>query len=155
MEKAMIVTFCGHAQFSKSEEDEQKILAFLEQKVGDQPADMYLGGYGEFDSFAYDCCKKYKAEHQNVSLVFVTPYMTVDYQKNHLDCQKARYDFILYPEIEDKPKRYAITYRNRFMIEKADFVVAYVSHDWGGAYTAYKYAKRKGKEVFNLAKLEE
>ena len=49
----MIVTFCGHAHFSKSEDYEQKILAFLEKKVGDQPADMYLGGYGGFDSFAY------------------------------------------------------------------------------------------------------
>lgn len=97
----MIVTFCGHTQFSKSEEYEQQILAFLEEKVGDQPADMYLGGYGSFDSFAYDCCKKYKETHPNVSLVFVTPYLTIDYQKNHLDYQKTRYDSILYPEIED------------------------------------------------------
>ena len=151
----MIVTFCGHAHFSKSEEYEQQILAFLEEKVGDQPADMYLGGYGSFDSFAYDCCKKYKETHPIGSLVFVTPYMTIDYQKNHLNYQNARYDSILYPEIEDKPKRYAITYRNKYMVEIADYVVAYVSHDWGGAYTTYKHAKRKGKEIFNLAKFEE
>jgi len=151
----MIVTFCGHAKFSKTGEYEQKILAFLEKKVGDQPADMYLGGYGSFDSFAYDCCKKYKEIHPNISLVFVTPYLTIDYQKNHLDYQKTRYDSIIYPEIEDKPKRYAITYRNKYMVEKADYVVAYVSHNWGGAYTTYKHAKRKGKEIFNLAKFEE
>jgi len=48
----MIVTFCGHTQFSKSEEYEQQILAFLEEKVGDQPADMYLGGYGRLEWFA-------------------------------------------------------------------------------------------------------
>jgi hypothetical protein len=41
------------------------------------------------------------------------------------------------------------------MMEKADYVIAYVSHNWGGAYTTYKYAKRKGKEIFNLAKMEE
>lgn len=151
----MIVTFCGHAQISKTEEYEQQILTFLEEKVGDRPADMYLGGYGSFDSLAYDCCKKYKQTHPNVSLVLVTPYLTIDYQKNHLDFQRTRYDFILYPEIEDKPKRYAIIYRNRYMVEKADYVVAYVSHDWGGAYTTYKYAKRKGKEIFNLAKFQE
>ena len=139
----MIVTFCGYARFSKSEEHEQQILAFLEEKIGDQPADMYLGGYGSFDSFAYDCCKKYKETHPSVSLVFVTPYMTIDYQKNHLNYQNARYDSILYPEIEDKPKRYAITYRNKYMVEKADYVVAYVSHDWGDAYTAYKHAKKR------------
>ena len=107
----MIITFCGHSQFTRTEEYEQKILAFLEEKVGDNPADFYLGGYGSFDSFAYDCCKKYKAIHPGVSLIFITPYMTVEYQQNHLEYQKTRYDEIIYPEIEDKPPRFAITYR--------------------------------------------
>ena len=151
----MIVTFCGHAHFTKTREYEHRILTFLEEKIGDQPAYMYLGGYGNFDSFAYECCKKYKESHPNVSLVFVTPYLTIDYQKNHLEHRKIKYDLILYPEIEDKPKRYAITYRNKFMMEKADYVIAYVSHDWGGAYNAYKHAKRKGKEIFNLADFDE
>lgn len=151
----MIVTFCGHAHFSKSANDEQKILSFLEETVGDQPADMYLGGYGEFDRFAYECCKKYQKSHPNVSLIFVTPYLTVEYQQNHLKHQEEMYDSILYPEIEDKPKRYAISYRNKFMAEKADYVVAYVSHNWGGAYTMYQHAKRKGKSIFNLADFKE
>lgn len=151
----MIVTFCGHAEFQKSEECEQKLLAFLEERVGDVPAEMYLGGYGEFDRFAYDCCKKYQKTHSNISLVFVTPYLTVDYQRNHLQRLQNSFDVVLYPEIEDKPKRYAIIYRNRFMIEKADYVVAYVSHRWGGAYTAYLYGKRKGKQIYNLAAFNE
>ncbi|MBQ7948860.1 MAG: hypothetical protein IJ284_03770 [Clostridia bacterium] len=151
----MIVTFCGHAQFHKTEEYEQKILAFLEEKVGDQPADIYLGGYGGFDSFANDCCKKYKETHPKVSLLFITPYMAVEYQKNHLDYQQTRYDGIIYPEIEDKPKRFAISYRNKWMVEKSDYVVAYINHDWGGAYTTYKHAKRKGKYIFNLGKIQE
>ena len=151
----MIVTFCGHSHFSKSKEYEQKILSFLEEKVGNQSADMYLGGYGDFDNFAYSCCRKYKETHPNISLVFVTPYLTVEYQKNHLDYQQTRYDSILYPEIEDKPPRFAIFYRNKYMVEKADYVVAYIDHDWGGAYTTYKHAKRKGKEILNLANFEE
>ena len=151
----MIVTFCGHAHFSKTEECEQKLLSFLEEKVGGRSVDMYLGGYGGFDGFAYDCCKKYKETHPNVSLVFVTPYLTTEYQKNHLSYQKTRYDLILYPEIEDKPLRFAISYRNRYMVEKADYVVAYVSHGFGGAYATYTHAKRKGKMIFNLADFEE
>ena len=151
----MIITFCGHANFFKSEEYEQKILTFLEEKIGDQPADLYLGGYGDFDSFAYDCCRKYQETHPKVSLVFVTPYLDVEYQKNHLDHQRTRYDSMIYPEIEDKPKRYAILYRNKYMVEKADYVVAYVSRNWGGAYQTYKHAKRRGKLIFNLAKFKE
>ena len=151
----MIVTFCGHAQFSESAEYEQRLLDFLEEKVGDESAEMYLGGYGNFDRFAYDCCKKYKQLHPRVSLVFVTPYLTVEYQKNHLEDRKERYDSILYPEIENKPPKLAILYRNRYMVEKADVVVAYVAHDWGGAYTTYRYAQRKGKMIFNLAAFDQ
>ncbi len=151
----MIVTFCGHAQFQGSEECEQKILNILEETVGEQRADMYLGGYGGFDRFAYTCCKKYQERHPKISLVFITPYLTVAYQKNHLCFQEQRYDMILYPEIEDKPKRYAICYRNQYMVEKADCVVAYVTHHRGGAYATYRYAKRKGKKILNLANFEE
>ena len=60
----MIVTFCGHSKFSASMEYERKILSFLEEWVGDNVAEMYLGGYGEFDGFAYTCCKKYKKRSQ-------------------------------------------------------------------------------------------
>ncbi len=86
----MIVTFCGHNIFEKSEEYEQQILAALEKKVGNRSADMYLGGYGAFDAFVYECCKKFKETHPRISLVFVTPYLTVEYQKNHLDFEKER-----------------------------------------------------------------
>lgn len=147
----MTVTFCGHAQFSESEEYEQRILAFLEEKIGNQPADLLLGGYGSFDSFAYYCCKKFKETHPKVMLILVTPYPTSEYQKSPPNREKTAYDFIIYPGIEDKPKRFAIVYRNQYMVKKADYVVAYVSHRWGGAYTTYKYAQRKGKEIFNLA----
>ena len=150
----MIITFCGHSNYSSNLEDEERLLKFLEKVVCENQVDFYLGGYGNFDSFAYECCKKYKETHPKVSLVFVTPYLTVEYQKNHLEYQKTRYDEIVYPDIEDKPPRFAIIYRNRYMVDKADYVVAYVSHDWGGAYTTYKYAQRKGKKIFNLADFE-
>lgn len=146
----MIVTFFGHAQFPKADEYRQKIVEFLDEQVGDQAADLYLGGYGEFDHLAYECCKQYQKTHSGVSLFLITPYMTKEYQKNHLNDQQVKYDGIIYPEIEDKPLRYAISYRNQWMIEKADYVVCGICHDWGGAYQAYRYAKRKKKYIFNV-----
>ena len=71
----MTVTFCGHAQFHATGEQEARILTFLEETIKDQPACMYLGQHGDFDRFAYHCCKKYKKSHPAVSLVFVTPYL--------------------------------------------------------------------------------
>ena len=146
----MIITFCGHAHFIPTEEYAQKIVAFLTETIGDHSAEIYLGSYGDFDSFAYRCCKKYQKEHPNVSLVFVSPYLTAAYQKNHLEHQKMRYDLVLYPEIENKPPKLAILYRNQWMVEKADYVVCGIDHTWGGAYKTYLYAAKKKKPIFNI-----
>ena len=151
----MIITFTGHADFVGTKKLEEKILAFLEETVGNSTAELFLGGYGGFDQFAFECCKKYKENHRNISLVLVTPYITIEYQRNHLEYAKTRYDSIIYPEIEDKPKRFAIVYRNKYMVEMADYIVAYVSHGWGGAYSMYNYAKRKGKTIINLADFDQ
>ena len=146
----MIITFCGHSDFMKTEEYERNFFAILEEIVGDRSADFYLGGYGSFDAFAYDCCKKYKMTHPRVSLFFITPYMTPEYQKNHLDAKREQYDGIIYPEIENKPLKFAISYRNKWMVEQADCVICGLVHDWGGAFQTYRHAKRKKKPIFNI-----
>ncbi len=147
----MIITFCGHSDFHGTEEHESRILAFFKEMVGEQPVEMYLGGYGGFDSFAYDCCSIWKERHPETTLVWVTPYMSEEYQRKHLAKMQTRYDAILYPGLENKPPRYAISYRNKYMVEQADYVVAYIDHTWGGAYSAYQHAIRKKKKIFNLA----
>ena len=146
----MVITFFGHSSFVGRSEYEERVLKFLESVVGDRTAEMYLGGYGGFDAFAYSCCKKYKQTHPNVSLVFITPYITAEYQKNHLEGLRSLYDFIVYPQIEDKLPRFAITYRNKWMVENADHIVVGIDHAYGGAYRAYRHALTKGKPIVNV-----
>lgn len=147
----MIIAFCGHRNFLKTKENEQKILDYLLKKVGESPAQMYLGGYGDFDDLAYSCCKKYKETHENISLIYITPYITEQYQKHHLDYIKTLYDEIIYPNIESKPLKFAISYRNKWMAEKADIIVCGINHMTGGAYQTYLHAKRNNKEIFNIS----
>ncbi len=148
---SMTVTFCGHSQYTSSKEDEQKIISFLTEIIGDCHAELYLGGYGSFDKFARECGKKYQGTHPNTKLIFVTPYITIDHQKDHLDNNKDLYDEILYPSLENKPLKYAISYRNKWMVEQADYVIAYITHAWGEAYQTYKHAQRKKKPLFNIS----
>ena len=95
--------------------------------------------------------KKYKKTHPNVSLIFVTPYIREEYQKAHLGFHNERYDGMVYPPIENIPLKFAILYRNKYMVEESDFVIAYITHNYGGAYKMYSYAKSKGKNVINIA----
>lgn len=41
--------------------------------------------------------------------------------------------------------------RNRWMVDRADCLIAYLFRDYGGAYETVKYAKKQGKPVINLA----
>ncbi len=150
----MVITFCGHSTFVKTPEIEAQLLSILQNQVGDEQADLFLGDYGSFDSFARECCRKYQLEHPRVSLVLITPYMTIEHQKNRLEYQKDYYDTIVYPEIEDKPLKFAISYRNKWMVEHADLVISYVNRNSGGAWQTYQHAKRKNKPIINLGRLK-
>ena len=142
----MIVTFCGHSDYIQSSSDEDKILSILEENTADTQVDFYLGGYGNFDNFAYNCAKKYKALHPSARLIFITPYLP---PRN----TEQKYDEIIYPALETVPRKFAISHRNRWMIEKADIVITYVLRSISNSYTRLTFAKRHNKRIFNIANL--
>ena len=143
----MIITFCGHSSFRSTKEYEDEMLSLLENTVGENFAKLYLGGYGAFDEFAYKVGKKYQENHPKVKLILIIPY--INNRKNDLSCEN-QYDEIIYPGLENVPYRFAIPRRNKWMIDQADLVIAYVDHPWGGAYQTYLYAERSKKKIFNL-----
>ena len=145
----MIITFFGHSSYLGCLEDEERLLAHLERIANKEQVDFYLGGYGKFDCFAYKCAKKYKQKHFNARLVFITPYLDNWLNKRKEELEEA-YDFIVYPEIENVPKKFAILKRNEWMVNKSDFIFAYVRTHYGGAYKILLYAKKRKKAFINL-----
>ena len=103
----------------------------------------YLGGYGEFDSLAASILRKQKKQYPQIELILVQAYLNTGRNT-------CGYDATIYPPLETVPHRYAISYRNRWMVENADIVVSYVLRDWGGAAATLKYAKRKKKSATGI-----
>ena len=136
----MIVTFCGHSEVAHWEEVRGWLHGTVEKLIG-MGADMFLlGGYGEFDRMAASVVWELKQRYPHVKSVLVKPYLD-------REMDESKYDWTVYPGLEKVPSRYAISHRNRRMVEDADLVVAYVQHTWGGAAQTLEYAKRKGKEI--------
>ena len=52
--------------------------------------------------------------------------------------------------IEGVHPRYAISWRNKWMVTESDFVIAYITHSWGGAAKYYEMAVKKGRHVINI-----
>ena len=65
-----------------------------------------------------------------------------------------RSDTMLPEGIESVHPRYAISWRNNWMLQQSDYVVTYITHSWGGAAQYAAKAARQGKIVVNLATSE-
>lgn len=119
----MVITFCGHSNYTATLEDEKHLLTLLEIVAQDKQVDFYLGGYGKFDSFAFQCARKYKLQHKNASLIFITTYLE-KWLSERKSILKKNYDQIIYPDIEHVPQKFAIMTRNKWMIDQADYIFA-------------------------------
>lgn len=61
------------------------------------------------------------------------------------------YSDTMLPEgIEEVPPRFAIVWRNKWMLRQSDYVVTYVTHSWGGAAQFAEMAERQKKTVIRL-----
>lgn len=146
----MIITFCGHSKIMFSEKERNKLSILLEnQLIKNSYCTFYLGGYGDFDNLCLDLLKKLKLSYPHIKLVFITPYLDDNYKK--LKYAKESFDEIIFLPLEDVPKKYAILRRNEWMVEHADFLIAYVRYNWGGASKMLAHAKKKKKRYINLA----
>jgi len=141
-----VVTFCGHGDFYGGKDVRDWLLETVEKLISQGADDFLLGGYGGFDACAASVVWELKKQHPEIRSTLVLPYLD-----RQVDASK--YDCTTYPPLEKVPKRYAISKRNEWMVNEADTVVAYVTHDWGGAATTLAYAKRKKKEIINYGKI--
>ena len=146
----MVITFCGHSKASFSCEEISLLNNLLENKITNEGANtFYLGEFGDFDNLCYSVLRTLKNKYKHIKLVFITPYIYPNYSKAKYATEK--YDEIIFPPLETIPIKFAISKRNEWMVDNADFVVAYVKLSFGGAEQMLAYAKRKGKEYINIA----
>ena len=136
----MLVTFCGHKDVFYKEQVNEKLAAVVAALIEEGATEFYLGGYGDFDYMAAKIVRELKKDRPDIQSTLVIPYMDRDYNKE-------LYDGSIYPPLENTPLRFAISKRNEWMVDQADVVVAYITHDWGGASKTLEYAQRKKKRI--------
>ena len=150
----MRISFFGHREICDTAELEKKLLFALTEILDDRPCELLFGGYGMFDNLAYKCCRKLldSGKTYDLRFIFVTPYVTESYLKNQIVSKTLIFDEIVYPPIEKVPYKFAISARNRWIVEQSDTVISYVNKKYGGAYSACLHAKKRGKKLISLGK---
>lgn len=117
--------------------------------------EFFVGGHGDFDQYSRSAVKSIKKKYSNIKIYLVPAYLsTLESYKNYKGLFESLYDGSVFPDgVELVPQRYAITARNRWMVEQCKHVIVYVNQEHGGAYTAYKYAKKLNRHVVNIGRL--
>ena len=139
----MICTFFGHKDTPKEIEPTLRstLIDLIENK---NVTVFYVGNNGNFDTMV-------RRQLEDLSQTYPIAYSVV---LAYLPTKKSEYDdytnTILPEGIETAPKRFAISWRNKWMIEQADIVVTYVTHSFGGAAQFKELAERQGKTVIEL-----
>ena len=77
--------------------------------------------------------------------------MVLAYMPKKLRERENTQDTIFPEGIESVPARFAVAWRNRWMILQSDFAITYVVNPWGGAAHFAELAKNKGRKVINIA----
>ena len=152
----MIISFAGHSSVSQGE----KLCELVKEQIiknanADDSITFYLGGYGDFDEICARACRELKRAYKRIELVYVMPYITASEQEKVKEMiEYGLYDSSIYPPIETVPPKFAITKRNEWMVSNADLIIAFVKHNYGGAYKTLTWAKRKNKKIINLCDFE-
>ena len=136
-------TFFGHRDCPASIEAHLRevLIDLIEHKNVNV---FYVGNNGAFDKIAARTLRDLNTIYPHISCFTVLAYLP---QK---DCN-PEYNSTIFPEgIENVPKRFAISWRNNWMLDHAEYVVTYVSRSYGGAAKFAEKACRLCKCVINL-----
>ena len=138
----MICTFFGHRDCPASVKP--KLFEAIKEQIQQGTTRFYVGNNGNFDIMALSCLKTLKKEYKDIRYAVVIAYISAD--KNEYLSEET-----VFPEgIETVPKRFAIDFRNRWMIDHSDTVISYIAHSFGGAAKYVKKAENKGAVIINL-----
>ncbi len=134
-------TFFGHRDCSNT--ITSSIKAAVIELVEKQGVNMfYVGDSGNFDA----CCR---VVLKGLGVPYVVVLSRMPSSKRSL-CMS--FDTLLPEEVEKGPPRFAIERRNRYMIEKSQYVICYLRHRvCSGAAKFVDLAERKGKSILYLS----
>ncbi len=137
-------TFFGHRDCP--DDIEASLRAVLADLIINHGVDMfYVGGQGQFDAIVRRALREFKGKYPQTDYAVVLAYVPGEHHE-----WEDHSDTMLPEGIEAVHPRYAISWRNHWMLKRSDYVVTYITHPWGGAARYAGKAKRTGRTVIAL-----
>ncbi|MBE6719036.1 MAG: DUF1273 domain-containing protein [Ruminococcaceae bacterium] len=158
--KEQTCCFTGHRLIAKSE------IPIVRKRLRNTVIELinkgviYYGAGGAlgFDTIAAQTILDLKAEYPQIKLILVLPCInqTAKWKQSDVD---------MYEYIKSKCDKYVYTSkeyydecmkkRNRHLVDNSAYCICYLTHNRGGTYYTYNYAKENGLQIFNVAEGKE
>lgn len=151
------VAFFGHRYIDDPYKMEKSLEKNIRKLIDEyEYVDFLVGRNGDFDRYASSAVLRVQKNHRsdNSSLVLVLPYLTAEYVDNQRNFESYYGDIEISQAASEAHPKAAIRIRNREMVDRADLIICYIKHSYGGAYKTVQYALRKNKVVINLVQAE-
>ncbi len=135
-------TFIGHADCDES--IKENLYIAIEKLINEYNVTVfYVGTHGNFDYYVYKTlCELEKIYKIEVFVVLSHLTQVPEYIKGAKT---------VFPDtVAKSPYKYAIIKRNRYMIEKSEFLICYINHTFSNTYNFVKFATGKNKHIINL-----
>lgn len=141
-------TFFGHRDCPSS--IRPRLRETLVDLIENHTVDMfYVGRQGAFDAMVRSVLMELILEYPHIRYAVVLE--RIPGKRNESDPRD--YSDTMLPEgIETIHTRFAIPWRNKWMINHSDYVVTYITHSWGGAAQFGKTAEKRRLRIINLTK---
>ena len=113
-----------------------------------------VGGAVGFDTLAAEVLFELRVEHPQIKVILVYPFNGFD--SRWQEGQRTRYRALL-PKYDKRvcvsrtPGREAYLMRDRHLVDCSAHCVAFCSRSYGGTAYTMRYAKKNGRQVYNLA----
>lgn len=141
-----VCTFFGHHDCPAAVKP--KLREVLIELIENRSVDMfYVGNKGAFDRLVRAVLRELTQEYAHIRYAVVLAHIP---EKQNSDDSEDYSDTMLPEGIEEVPPRFAISWRNTWMLRQSDYVVTYVTHSWGGAAQFAAMAEKQRKTVIRL-----
>ncbi len=139
-----VCTFFGHRECP--DDIASALKAVLVDLITNHNVDLfYVGNQGQFDAIVRRVLQELKQEYPQIEYAVVLAYIP------GAASEYDDYSDTMLPEgIEAIHPKFAISWRNNWMLREADFVVTYITHTWGGAFRYARQAQKMGRQIINL-----
>ena len=139
----MTCTFFGHSDCYGL--DDLVLRNAIEELIKEGVSEFLVGSQGQFDAMVRKCLRSLQKQYPNIRYSVVLAYLPTE--------RRPFEDFsdTMYPEgVENIHPKYAIEWRNRYLVESAQVCLCYINRTFGGAYKFARLAQKKGLRMINL-----